>query len=151
MYYIGVVGAAVCPEEVKKIAYQVGAEIAKRKWVLICGGRGGVMKAAAEGARENGGTAIGILPGLNREEGNEYLSFTIATGLGNARNAVVAAASDGLIAVGGEWGTLSEIALAKKLNRPVIALYNNMLVLDILPEANTAVQAMDMMEEMLGA
>ena len=149
MYYIGVVGSASCSDELKELAYQVGLEIASRKWVLICGGRGGVMEAAAKGVREKGGIAVGILPGLNRREGNKYLSVAIATGLGNARNAVVAAASDALIAVGGGWGTLSEIGIAKKLNKPVVGLKVSSAVADLLPIAGSAKEAVIMIDELL--
>ncbi|MBO8138426.1 MAG: TIGR00725 family protein [Desulfotomaculum sp.] len=122
MYYVGVIGSADCTEEVKEEAYRVGKEIAERGWVMICGGRGGVMEAASRGAAENNGTVVGILPGTDRRMGNRYLTLAIATGLRDARNAVIASASDGLIAVSGGWGTLSEIALARKMNRPVVAL-----------------------------
>ncbi|MBO8127679.1 MAG: TIGR00725 family protein [Peptococcaceae bacterium] len=123
MYYIGVIGAAECSEEIARVAYEVGRGIAARGAVLICGGRGGVMEAAARGAREAGGVVIGILPGRDRSEGNPYLSFSIATGLGEARNAVIARACDALIAVSGGYGTLSEIGLALKMGKPVVGLH----------------------------
>lgn len=120
--YIAVIGGSYGSAEEKKVAHAVGAEIARRKSILICGGGSGVMEAAARGAAEAGGTAIGILPGEHREQGNPYLAFSIATGLGEARNAIIARTADAMIAIGGEYGTLSEIALALKMNKPVIGL-----------------------------
>ena len=89
---------------------------------MLCGGLGGVMEAAAEGAASAGGTVVGILPGGDRSAANPYVTVAIATGLGEARNAVLTAAADAVIAIGGGWGTLSEIALARKHGRPVVAL-----------------------------
>lgn len=120
--YIAVVGGSDCTQEELKLAYEVGAEIARRRVVLICGGGSGVMEAAARGADETGGDVIGILPGDDHRRGNPYLKYSIATGLGEARNAIIARTADAIIAVGGEYGTLSEIALALKMNRPVIGL-----------------------------
>jgi uncharacterized protein (TIGR00725 family) len=88
--------------------------------VLVCGGLGGVMEAACRGAKEAGGTTVGILPGIDRGEANRFVDIAIATGLGEARNALIVRAVDALVAVGGEYGTLSEIALALKGGTPVI-------------------------------
>jgi uncharacterized protein (TIGR00725 family) len=90
--------------------------------VLVCGGLGGVMEAACRGARAEGGTTVGILPGLDRSAANPYVAVAIATGLGEARNALVVRAADCLIAVGGAYGTLSEIALALKAGKRVVGL-----------------------------
>lgn len=122
MYYIGVIGAASCNEQVLELAKAVGREIASAGAVLVCGGRGGVMEAAARGAREAGGVSIGLLPGPNRNEANPELTYAIPTGLGNARNAVIACAADALIAISGGYGTLSEIGLALKMGKPVVGL-----------------------------
>lgn len=122
MFYIAVVGAAVCSAEEKKAALEVGALIARGGGVVVCGGGCGVMEAASAGAHEAGGLVLGILPGNSSHEGNRYLSLSIATGLGEARNAIIARTADVLIAIGGEFGTLSEIALALKMNKPVIGL-----------------------------
>lgn len=122
MVYIGVIGAAVCSAATVERAEAVGAGIARRGGVLICGGRGGVMEGAARGARREGGLVIGILPGRDRRQGNSYLSVALATGLGDARNAVIACACDALIAIGGGYGTLSEIGLGLKMGKPVIGL-----------------------------
>lgn len=122
MYYMGVIGAAECNGKVLQLAEQVGREIAAAGAVLLCGGRGGIMEAAARGARNAGGVSIGLLPGTARAEGNPELTYAIPTGLGNARNAVIACAGDVLIAVSGGYGTLSEIALALKMGKPVVGL-----------------------------
>ncbi|RJQ25159.1 MAG: TIGR00725 family protein [Peptococcaceae bacterium] len=122
MIYIGVIGSGECGIKIASLAEQVGREIARRGCALICGGRGGVMEAAARGAIEAGGLTVGILPGRRREDGNHYLTVTLATGLGEARNAVIACASDAIIAIAGGYGTLSEIGLALKMGKPVIGL-----------------------------
>jgi uncharacterized protein (TIGR00725 family) len=103
-------------------AEEVGRLLARRGAVVVCGGLGGVMEAACRGAREEGGTAVGILPGFDRDAANPHVAVAIATGLGEARNALVVRAADALIAVGGAYGTLSEIALALKAGKPVIGL-----------------------------
>ncbi|MDH7578682.1 MAG: TIGR00725 family protein [Bacillota bacterium] len=120
--YIGVIGSAEADPEVLELAREVGQEIARRGAVLVCGGRGGVMEAAARGAREAGGTAVGILPGTSRSEGNPYLTVSVVTGMGEARNAIVVRSSDAVIAVAGGCGTLSEIGLALKMGVPVVGL-----------------------------
>lgn len=120
--YIGVIGASEASKETLELAYETGEWIAKKQAVLLCGGRGGVMEAAAMGARDRGGLAIGLLPGRKKEEGNAALSISLATGLGDARNAIITRAADALIAIGGSYGTLSEIGLALKMGKRVIGL-----------------------------
>lgn len=120
--YIAVIGAGKCGPETAAVAEEVGRLIARAGAVLVCGGMGGVMEAACKGAREAGGTTIGVLPGLNRADGNRYLDFSVCTGIGHARNLAVASSGDAVIAVGGEFGTLSEIGLALKTGRKVILL-----------------------------
>jgi len=122
LHYIAVVGGSSCSEEEKMLARQVGAEIGRKGGVVVCGGGSGVMEAASAGAREEGGTVIGILPGDSTLEGNPHLSFAVSTGMGEARNAIIAKTAGAMIAVGGEYGTLSEIALALKMGKPVIGL-----------------------------
>lgn len=122
MFYIGVIGSGECSNEIANLAEQVGKEVARRGCALICGGRGGVMEAAARGAIEAGGLTVGILPGRRRKDANPYLKVALATGLGEARNAVIACASDAIIAIAGGYGTLSEIGLALKMGKPVIGL-----------------------------
>jgi uncharacterized protein (TIGR00725 family) len=119
---ISVAGAGTAEPELERLAAEVGRLLALHGAVLVCGGLGGVMEAAACGAREAGGTTIGILPGESRAEANPWIDYAVATGIGHGRNLAVAASGDALIAVGGEWGTASEIALARKLGRPVVVL-----------------------------
>ncbi|HEY7148528.1 MAG TPA: TIGR00725 family protein [Gaiellaceae bacterium] len=103
-------------------AEEVGRLLAERGCVVVTGGLGEVMAAAARGAKEAGGVTIGILPGTSREDASQWIDHAVATGLGHMRNFAVAASGDAVIAVGGAWGTLSEIALAKILGRPVVIL-----------------------------
>jgi hypothetical protein len=121
--YIAVAGAgtAAVPRDLET-AEEVGRLLAQSGAVLICGGLGGVMEAACRGAGMAGGMTIGILPGTDRSESNPWVQIAIATGLGEARNSLVASSADALIAVGGEYGTLSEIALALKWSKPVIGI-----------------------------
>ena len=119
---IGVIGAATATPSLRELALEVGREIGARGATLVCGGRGGVMEAAAQGARETGGHTIGIVPSYDHATANPHIEFVIATGMGEARNVIVVASSDALIALAGEAGTLSEIGLALKLGRPVVAL-----------------------------
>ncbi len=120
--YVAVVGSGEASGELYEKAREVGRLIARRGGTVVCGGCTGVMEAVARGATEAGGTAIGILPDENRERANEYLSYSVATGTGHARNLAIVSSGDAVIAVGGEYGTLSEIGLALKVGRPVVAL-----------------------------
>jgi uncharacterized protein (TIGR00725 family) len=117
---IAVIGNGDADPEECDVAYSTGRLVAGQRAVLVCGGLGGVMEAACRGAREAGGTTVGILPGT--DGGNPYLSVTIRTGLGIARNALVVLSADAVIAVGGKYGTLSEIAMALKSGRPVFGI-----------------------------
>jgi hypothetical protein len=100
----------------------VGRALAERGAVVVCGGLGGVMEGACRGAKGAGGATLGILPGLDRSDANEFVDLALPTGMGEARNALVVRACDALIAVGGEWGTLSEIALALRAGKRVVGL-----------------------------
>ena len=120
--YISVIGAANSDQETARLAEEVGKLIAEKGAVLVCGGLGGVMTAVSKGAREAGGVTVGILPGTDRTEANPHLTIALATGLGYARNALVVQAGDAVIAVGGEFGTLSEIGFALQFGKPVIGL-----------------------------
>lgn len=120
--YISVIGAAECDERLAGIAFEVGREIARAGAVLVCGGMGGVMEAASRGAREAGGTTVGILPDTTRDGANPHLTVALPTGLGEARNALVVRSGDAVVAVGGGYGTLSEIGLALKMGRSVIGI-----------------------------
>ena len=119
---MSVVGSGTVSGELYKKAREVGRLVAERGGTVVCGGHSGVMEAAALGATEAGGVAIGILPDEDRKRANEFLAFSIATGTGHARNLAVVCSGDVVIAVGGEYGTLSEIGLALKVGRPVVAL-----------------------------
>jgi uncharacterized protein (TIGR00725 family) len=120
--YVSVVGSGTASGDLYEKARKIGRLVAKRGGTLVCGGRSGVMEAAARGATEAGGVAIGILPDEDRRQANEFLSYAIATGTGHARNLAVVCSGDVVIAVGGEYGTLSEIGLALKVGHPVVAL-----------------------------
>ena len=109
-------------DELHEKAREVGRLIAERGATVVCGGLSGVMEAAARGATEAGGMAIGILPDEDRRRQNGYLTYSVATGVGQARNLAVVCSGDVVIAVGGEYGTLSEIGLARKVGRPVVVL-----------------------------
>ncbi|MBN2025982.1 MAG: TIGR00725 family protein [Actinobacteria bacterium] len=120
--YIGVIGGQFCSEEEERLAYEVGSLLAKQGATIICGGLGGVMEAACKGAKEEGGTTIGVLPGPFRGDANPYVDYALATDMGQARNAIIVRTADAVIAVGGEYGTLSEIAMALKMGKKVVAL-----------------------------
>jgi uncharacterized protein (TIGR00725 family) len=120
--YLAVVGPGAASSEELETAEEVGRVVARAGATLVCGGLGGVMEAACRGARAEGATTIGILPGLDRSAANPHVEVAIATGLGEARNALVVRAADALVAVGGAYGTLSEIALALKAGKRVVGL-----------------------------
>jgi uncharacterized protein (TIGR00725 family) len=120
--YVGVIGAGYCDPGFYKIAEDVGRNIGKRGSVVVCGGLGGVMEAACKGAKDTGGITIGILPTNKREEANAYIDYAFPTGLGEGRNFLIPRFSDIIIAIGGEYGTLSEIGLSLKMGRKVIGL-----------------------------
>jgi uncharacterized protein (TIGR00725 family) len=122
MRIVGVIGSATCDEATACIAEEVGRRLADQYFVVLTGGRGGVMEAASRGAKQAGGLTVALLPGVAVAEANPYVDVPLATGLSDARNAVVARASEVLIAIAGEYGTLSEIALALKMGRRVIGL-----------------------------
>ena len=120
--YIAVVGPGEADAETYALALEVGRLIAARGGVVVCGGLGGVMEAAARGASEAGGSTLGILPGGDRSAANAYVTLALATGLGELRNALVVRCSDAVVAVGGSWGTMSEVALAVRLGKAVVSL-----------------------------
>jgi hypothetical protein len=112
-------GASV---EICQFAEAVGKELAHAGYGVVCGGRGGVMEAVCRGAKLAGGTTMGILPSYNSDEANPYVDLPVCTGIGEARNLIVVASGLAVIAVGGEWGTLSEIAFARKLGKKVVMI-----------------------------
>jgi uncharacterized protein (TIGR00725 family) len=119
---ISVIGGSEGDPEILGEAEVVGRGIAEAGAVLVCGGRTGVMEAASRGASDAGGIVIGVLPTTDPRDANPYVTHVIPTGIGHARNLAVVASGDAVIAIGGEWGTLSEIAFARRLERPVVAL-----------------------------
>ncbi len=118
-YRVAVIGGADASEDQYETARILGSELAALGAVVLCGGHGGVMEGAARGVAEAGGTAIGILRGSDPADANPWIALPLPTGMGEARNALVVSAAEAVIAVGGEWGTLSEIALARKMGLPV--------------------------------
>ena len=119
---IGVIGGAEAEDEALNNAYNVGRLIAQSGALLICGGLSGVMEAACKGAKEAGGTTIGILPTLNTTDANRYVDIPVATGLGHGRNLIIINTASALLAISGKYGTLSEIAFALQSGKPVFGL-----------------------------
>jgi uncharacterized protein (TIGR00725 family) len=119
---IAVVGGGREDPDLARLAEAVGTGLARAGATLVCGGLGGVMEAAARGAAAEQGVVIGIVPGESPREANPHCTHVVATGIGHARNLAVVASADAVIAIGGEWGTLSEIAFARRIGRPVVAL-----------------------------
>ncbi len=120
--YISVIGVGKEDKELNQLAQEVGRLIAGRGAILVCGGLGGIMHAVACGAKEAGGTTVGILPGPDRVGASKCIDIAIPTDMAHARNALVVRAGDGVIAIGAGYGTLSEIGLALKMGKPVVGL-----------------------------
>jgi len=121
---IAVFGGRVASESLLESAYQVGSQIAAREGILYCGGMGGVMEAASRGAAEHGGVVVGILPTAEAETANPYVTIPIVTGIGTARNSIIARSVHGAIAINGQYGTLSEIAYSLDLHIPVVGIHS---------------------------
>ena len=119
---VAVVGGHKCSKKIYRIAEEVGSLIAQQGWILVCGGRTGVMEAACKGAKKQGGLTVGILPSSDGEDANKYVDVKIPTGLGYARNILVVRASDAVVAISGEYGTLSEIAFAFNEEKPIVGV-----------------------------
>jgi uncharacterized protein (TIGR00725 family) len=119
---VSVIGGSEPPPQALELAYQVGRELARRGAILVCGGLKGVMEAACKGAKEAGGTTVGILPGHDPSEGNPYVDIPICTGMGYARNVIVVKSGRAVIAIDGAYGTLSEIGHALGESIPVVGL-----------------------------
>ncbi|RLA88902.1 MAG: TIGR00725 family protein [Deltaproteobacteria bacterium] len=134
--YVAVIGGSQVRPELADLACEVGREIARQDAILLCGGLTGVMAAAARGAQEAGGVSIGILPGPDRRSANPYLTYSIVTNLGHARNILLAHSADALIAVDGSYGTISEAAVALKLGKPVISLEIDWVLNGLTPARN---------------
>jgi uncharacterized protein (TIGR00725 family) len=120
---IAVIGAGQCDAQIAAFASEIGKLIAERGAVLITGGSTGVMEAASQGAHEAGGLVVGILPGRDSQAANRWVDVAIPTGMGQLRNGLVVGSAGAVIAVAGEWGTLSEIAFARKIGKPVVGLH----------------------------
>lgn len=143
--YIGVIGQGEWDAELAAVAKEVGRRIAESGAVLVCGGMGGVMEAACRGAKSAGGLTVGILPGPDRTGANDCVDVAIATGLNEARNLAIIRTSDVLIAVGGSYGTLSEIGFALKMGKKVIGLET--WDIDGIVRAKAAVEAVRLATE----
>jgi uncharacterized protein (TIGR00725 family) len=140
---IGVIGASASDEAVNDLAYKTGRVIAQRGAVLINGGGPGVMEASARGAREAGGLTVGIVPSPEKKGANTFIDLVIATGMGQARNAVIVQSADGVIAVGGSYGTLSEVAFALKDGKPIAGLSSWDRVFSEIPSFHRPEEAVD--------
>jgi hypothetical protein len=147
---IAVIGGGHCSEEIYELARQVGQEIAKAGAKLICGGLFGVMEAACRGAKEAGGTTIGILPGKLKTDANAFVDIPIVTGFNEARNVIIVRSADGVIAIDGEYGTLSEIAFALSFNKPVVGL-KVAFAIPAVAQVMTAAEAVDILLNRIGA
>ncbi len=139
--YVSVAGAGEPDSALDALAEEVGRLLAERGCVLVCGGLAGVMESAARGASRAGGRVLGIVPDDHRRRANPYCTLVVASGVGQARNLAVAATGDVMIAIGSGWGTLSEIALARKLGRPVVTLQGRPL--EGVVEADSPMRAVD--------
>jgi uncharacterized protein (TIGR00725 family) len=154
--YVAVVGAGIADPATFKTAEEVGRLLAELGAIVVCGGSTGVMEGACKGAKEAGGTTVGILPGFARSEANDYVDIAIPTGMGEMRNALVVRAADVVIAVEGEYGTLSEMALALKTGTPVVGLgawelHKHGARVDAFFEASTPREAVDAAERLWSA
>ncbi|MHA1585298.1 MAG: TIGR00725 family protein [Promethearchaeota archaeon] len=119
---IGVCGGAVIDEQTYNLAVELGREIAKKGYILACGGLFGTMEAVCKGSKEEGGLTIGIIPGLQKESANSFVDIVIPTGIGENRNSILVATADGIITVAGEAGTLNEMSLAWRMKKKIVAL-----------------------------
>ncbi|HLZ44932.1 MAG TPA: TIGR00725 family protein [Gemmatimonadales bacterium] len=135
---VAVIGGGSCTIEEATLAEETGRLLAEAGAVLVCGGLSGVMEAAAKGAKGNGGVTVGILPGDDPSVANRYIDVPLATGLGEMRNFLIVRTAHALIAIGGGVGTLSEIALAQRINKPVVGLHDSFKQAVDIPRMDTA-------------
>ena len=119
---IAVIGAGKCSRKLRDMAAEIGRYVAENGGVVLCGGLGGVMEGAARGAKEAGGTTIGIIPSENKADANQFIDYVIPTGFGQARNVLVVRAADAIVALPGKFGTLSEMAFALVSGKPIISV-----------------------------
>ena len=140
---IAVIGGSSCTKNEWALAHETGRLLADRGAIVVCGGLGGVMEAAAQGAKSNGGVTVGILPGTDPAAANAYIDVPLATGLGEMRNLLIVRVAQALIAIGGGIGTLSEIALAQRTEKPVIGLHDSFRNAIEMPRATSAAEAVE--------
>lgn len=145
---IGVIGSADTDPSEDLLAEEVGKRLANEGITIICGGLGGVMESSCRGAKSAGGLTIGILPGASRKDANPYVDIAIPTGIGEARNLIIIRSSSGIIAIGGGYGTLSEIGFALKLGIPVVGLKT--WEIEGIIQAETAQEAVKKAVELAG-
>src|SRR5437867_11908584 len=138
---IAVIGGSTCTTEEAAVAEETGRLLAQRGAILVCGGLGGGMEAVAKGAKANGGTTVGILPGADPAAANAYIDVPLATGLGEMRNFLIVRAAHALIAIGGGVGTLSELALAQRIGKPVVGLHDSFRNAVAIPRVENAAAA----------
>ena len=138
---VAVIGGGTCTSEEAEWAGVVGRLLAEQEAVLLCGGLGGVMEAAARGAKQARGLTVGILPGSDRADANPFIDVPLATGMGEMRNALIVRAAQAVIAIGGGWGTLSEIALAQRIGTPIVGLHDAFPSVVDMPRVTTPEQA----------
>lgn len=146
-YYIAVIGGRKASAELMREAEKVGRHIARRNAVLVCGGLDGVMESSSKGAKAAGGVTVGILPHDAPGAENPYIDIPVATGMGIGRNVVIARTADALIAVGGGYGTLSEMAFALQLGKPVVGI-DTWTIKGVIP-ADNAEEAVNKVFELL--
>jgi len=140
---IAVIGGSSCTQDEWALAHETGRLLTDRGAIVVCGGLGGVMEAAAQGAKSNGGVTVGILPGTDPAAANAYIDVPLATGLGEMRNLLIVRVAQALIAIGGGIGTLSEIALAQRTETPVIGLHDSFRNAIEMPRATSAAEAVE--------
>lgn len=145
---IAIIGAGKCSKKLRDMAAEAGKFIAEQGGVVVCGGLGGIMEGAARGAKEGGGSTIGIIPSENKDDANEFIDFVIPSGFGEARNLLVIRTADAVIAFPGKYGTLSEMAFAMQSKKPLIAVNAWKLGEDI-KQVDTAEEAAKLAMELI--
>lgn len=138
---VAVIGGGSCTTEETALAEETGRLLASQGAVVVCGGLGGVMEAVARGAKANGGMTVGILPGADPAAANAYIDVPLATGIGEMRNFLIVRSAHALIAIGGGVGTLSEIALAQRIGKPVVGLHDSFRNAVDIPRVERAADA----------
>lgn len=138
---VSVIGGGTCTHEEAVVAAMVGRLLAERGAIVVCGGLGGVMEAVAKGAKAAGGTTVGLLPGADPSAANAYIDIPLATRMGEMRNALIVQVAQALIAIGGGAGTLSEVALAQRIGKPVVGLHDAFAAAVDIPRVGTPAEA----------